>query len=256
MSGEITGVINDITRAAVVDTEVEAVEANSGRLWHVTSDGLGTFTFPALPSGTYRITAREADMRTVTAGPVELEVNQIARIDIVLEVGPLAEVVEVTAEPTYLQTESMVVATTVSAREALSLPIDGRNFIALTLLAPGAISVSPFAWTTGQRTSSGGRPYINGNRKEANNFQLDGVDANQTTDNLLAYQPSLDAIEELRIVTNNAPAEFGNYQGAIIDATLKSGTNQSHGTLFEFVRHEALNAAGWAANWQPLDGAR
>ena len=252
-SGQIAGIINDTTGAAIASVDVDAVESASGRAWHVTSDAVGAYSFPALPAGMYQITARRTGMKTFTASRVELEINQIVRLDIVLDVGPLSERVDVIAEPVRLQTESTVVATTISAREAAALPIDGRNFIALTLLSPGAISVSPAGLNTGQRTASGGRPYINGNRKEANNFELDGVDANQTTDNLLAYQPSLDAIQELRIVTNNAPAEFGNYQGGIINATLKSGTNQSRGTLFEFLRRDALNAAGWAANWQPLD---
>ena len=152
-----------------------------------------------------------------------------------------------------LHTDSMETGLVVSGHEIANLPANGRNFIALTLLAPGVVAPHLASFANGLRSASGGRPYVNGNRKEANNFQLDGVDNNQTTDNLVSYQPSPDAIQELRLVTNNAPAEFGNYQGGIIHVTLKSGTNSLHGTMFELFRDDALNATNWARKWMPAD---
>jgi hypothetical protein len=100
-----------------------------------------------------------------------------------------------------------------------------------------------------QRTTGGGRPYVNGNRKEANNFLLDGIDNNQVSDNLTSYQPNLDAISEVKMITNNASAEFGNFQGGIVNVTMKSGTNQFHGSWFHFFRNEKLNANAWSRNW-------
>ena len=93
------------------------------------------------------------------------------------------------------------------------------------------------------------RPYVNGNREEGNNFLLDGVDNNQTSDNLSSYQPNLDAIAEFKMITNNASAEFGNFQGGIINVVIKSGTNQFHGNVFEYFRNDKLNANNWARNW-------
>ena len=90
---------------------------------------------------------------------------------------------------------------------------------------------------------------MNGNRKEANNFLLDGVDNNHTSDNLTSYQPNLDAIQEVKMITNNASAEFGNFQGGVINVTIKSGTNDFHGTVFEFFRNDVFNANSWARNW-------
>ena len=114
---------------------------------------------------------------------------------------------------------------------------------------------SQTSFTNGQRTGAGGRPYVNGNREEANNFLLDGVDNNNNTSNMISYQPNVDAIEEFRMITTNASAEFGNFQGAVVNVFLKSGTNQLHGTAFEFLRNNVLNANSWAANWQGLPRA-
>src|SRR5205807_4733658 len=101
---------------------------------------------------------------------------------------------------------------------------------------------------TGNNTAdfSSGRPLINGNREQANNFLLDGMDNNQVSDNLLGYTPSPDAIQEFNLITSNAPAEFGNFQGGIVNATIKSGTNSFHGDAWEFFRNDVLNANSWS----------
>src|SRR5260370_33339336 len=113
-----------------------------------------------------------------------------------------------------------------------------RNPFALTLLAPDVTTPNPSGFNNGVRTTGGGRPYVNGNREEGNNFLLDGVDNNLTSENQTAYQPNPDAIQEFRMITNNASAEFGNFQGGIVSIVIKSGTNQFHGTAFEDLRND------------------
>ena len=120
----------------------------------------------------------------------------------------------------------------------------------MTLLAPGSVNPNPGSFTGPQTTAASGRPYVNGNREQSDNFMLDGVDNNQASDNLVGYTPSEDAIQEFSMITNNASAEFGNFQGAIINTTIKSGTNQLHGDAFEFFRNDVLNAANWGSNYQ------
>ena len=137
----------------------------------------------------------------------------------------------------------------IGGQTIVNTPLISRNPIALTLLAPGVTTPDPASFNNGVRTTGGGRPYVNGNREEGNNFLLDGVDNNQTSDNLSAYQPNLDAIEEFKMITNNASAEFGNFQGGIINVVIKSGTNQFHGDVFEFFRNDKLNSNTWANNW-------
>ena len=115
----------------------------------------------------------------------------------------------------------------------------------LTLLAPGSVTPNPSSFNNGDNTASGGRPYINGNREQANNFILDGMDNNQVSDNLVGFTPAPDAIQEFNLITQNASAEFGNYQGGIVSTTIKSGTNGFHGDLWEFFRNDVLNSNSW-----------
>src|SRR5688572_30897065 len=109
------------------------------------------------------------------------------------------------------------------------------NFTELTLLTPGTVTTNLAGMRNSERTGYGSaRPYVNGNRAQANNFLLDGIDNNQVSDNYTAYQPNVDAIQEVNTITSNPSAEFGNFQGAIINVVMKSGSNQFHGSVFEF----------------------
>src|SRR5437667_9707146 len=161
----------------------------------------------------------------------------------------VAETVEVSSAGVQLQTETTQVGNVISGATNVSLPLNGRNFVQLTLLTAGATTVNPAGFTNGLRTTAGGRPYVNGHREEANNFLLDGVDNNNQNSNMVTYQPNVDAIQEFKVITNNASAEFGNFQGGVINVTIKSGTNSLHGSIFEFLRNDRFNAAAWAANW-------
>src|SRR5581483_6035141 len=164
------------------------------------------------------------------------------RIDIGLKVGQVNQTVEVTGEAPLLETENTMVSTVIDSVSADKLPLATRNYVQLTLLSPGAISPDPANFNNGDNTASGARPYINGNREQSDNFLLDGMDNNQVSDNLLGYTPAPDAIQEFNLITSNAPAEFGNFEGGIVSATIKSGTNAFHGDIWEFFRNDVLNA--------------
>ena len=163
-----------------------------------------------------------------------------------MKMGQVSETVEVTGSAPVLQSQSAEVGTIIDSRTSDNLPLATRNYVQLTLLTPGAITVDAHSMNLGSNTAEeGGRPYINGNREQSNNFLLDGVDNNQASDNLLGFTPSPDAISEVNIITQNASAEFGNYNGGIVNATIKSGTNQYHGNVFEFFRNDIFNANKW-----------
>src|SRR5207247_4986747 len=150
------------------------------------------------------------------------------------------------------------VDTIVNAATNDALPLATRNYVELALLAPGAVHPDPGSFNNGDNTAGGGRPYINGNREQSHNFLLDGMDNNQVSDNLLGYTPAPDAIEEFNLITNNASAEFGNFEGGIVSATIKSGTNSYHGDVWEFFRNDKLNANSWSNNFSvtPRDKLR
>ena len=133
------------------------------------------------------------------------------------------------------------------ARRSVALPLNGRNTGQLSLLLPGAVTPNPSAFTA-IRNFSGGRPFVNGNREQTNNYTIDGVDMNETIDNLVAYQPSPDALAEISVETNNYAADTGNVGGAVISNVIKSGSNQFRGNAFEFYRNSDFDANTWENN--------
>jgi hypothetical protein len=249
VSAGITGRVTDPSGSAIVGANVSAKDVDRGTDWPTTTNEDGIYAFPRIPIGRYELRVEAKGFKTNVVPAFTLEVNQRARLDIRMEVGGITETVTVSGEAAALQTETTQVGTVINAETINNTPLISRNPIALTLLAPGVTTPNPSGFNNGQRTTGGGRPYVNGNREEGNNFLLDGVDNNQTSDNLTSYQPNLDAIAEFKMITNNASAEFGNFQGGIINVVIKSGTNQFHGNAFEYFRNDKLNANNWGRNW-------
>jgi hypothetical protein len=245
----MTGVVTDPSGAVVVGAQITVRDMDRGTTWPTTTNEAGIYFYPRLPAGRYEIKVEAKGFKTATRPDVVLEVNQRARLNIPLEIGGAAESIQVTGELPMLQTDTTIVGTTITSNRLVNTPLMSRNFILLTLLAPGVTTTNPAGLINDQRTGGGGRPYVNGNRKEANNFLLDGIDNNQVSDNLTSYQPNLDAISEVKMITNNASAEFGNFQGGIINVTLKAGTNEYHGSVFEYFKNDKLNANAWSRNW-------
>ena len=132
-------------------------------------------------------------------------------------------------------------------RPSTTLPLNGRNTGQLSLLLPGAVTPNPSTFTA-IRNFGGGRPYVNGNREQTNNYTIDGVDMNESIDNLVAYQPSPDALAQISVETNNYAADTGNVAGAVINNVLKSGSNQFHGNAFEYYRNSSMDANSWSNN--------
>lgn len=252
VSAGITGTVTDPSGLAIAGATVTARDTQRGTDWPTTTNENGIYAFPRVPIGSYELKVEAKGFKTVIQSNITLEVNQRARIDVAMQVGGVTETVTVTGEGALLQTDTTQVGAVISSQTIVNTPLISRNPIALTLLAAGVVATDPSSFNNGVRTTGGGRPYVNGNRKEANNFLLDGVDNNQTSDNLSSYQPNLEAIAEFKLITNNASAEFGNFQGGIVNVVIKSGTNQIHGSAFEYFRNDKLNANNWGRNWQGL----
>jgi hypothetical protein len=252
VSAGITGRVTDPSGGAIVNAKVNARDLDRGTDWPTTTNQDGIYAFPRVPPGRYELKVEVSGFKTYINPEVALEVNQRARVDVSMQVGAITESVAVTGEAPLLQTDTTQVGSVLASDAIDNIPLLSRNPVALTLLTAGVTTVDPSSFNTGLRSAGGGRPYVNGNREEANNFLLDGVDNNFTSDNLVSYQPNPDAIEEFKLITNNASAEFGNFQGGIINVVVKSGTNQVHGDVFEFFRNDKLNADNWARNWQGL----
>jgi len=254
VTAAFTGKVTDPTGAAIVGAKITAIDTERGTEWPTVTNGEGVYNLPRVPVGTYNIKVEHEGFQTATESNVTLQLNQTARLDFQLKVGSVTQSMEVTSSAPLLQTQSTQLGQVIDARTNVELPLATRNYVQLTLLAPGSINPNPSVFQSGLTTLSSGRPNVNGNREQANNFMLDGLDSNLFTGNQVGYAPSVDAIQEFNEITLNAPAEFGNFMGGIISTTIKSGTNQYHGSAFEFFRNNVLNANDWATNWK--GGAR
>src|SRR5260221_7050515 len=255
VTATITGTVMDASGGAVVGATVTAKSVERGTIFKAESNEAGIYRISQLPVGNYDLRVERQGFQTSLYPAFTLVLNQIARIDVQLKVGQVTETVEVTGAAPILKTEATLVDTIIDSKTNDALPLATRNYVELTLLSPGAVHPDPSSFNNGDNVASGARPFINGNREQANNFLLDGMDNNQVSDNLLGYTPSPDAIEEFNMISNNAPAEFGNFMGGIVSATLKSGTNAFHGDIWEFFRNDKLNANQWENKINPSSPA-
>ncbi|MGA9981932.1 MAG: TonB-dependent receptor [Acidobacteriaceae bacterium] len=244
-AGSITGTVTDPSGSAVPNASITASDVNQGTTWTTKTDGAGVYEFPQIPAGSITVTVQAAGFAAQQRAAFALVVNQVAKVDFALAVGKVSETISVNAAPPLLQTSSTEVGTVLNAEDVTALPLATRDVNQLTLLVPGVVSPNIFAFESSQTTFGTGRPYVNGAREQDNNASLDGMDVNQPDNNDVAYVPSPDAVGNFNVITSNAPADYGNYIGGVIVETLKSGTNQFHGNVFEFVRNTALDANSW-----------
>jgi hypothetical protein len=251
VTATLTGTITDQSGAAIPGATVTATSVERGTTYSAVTNNLGLYRISQLPVGDYTLKAEKAGFRTTYRPALTLALNQVALIDMQMQVGEQQQSVEVSSAPPLLQTETTQVDTIINSATNNALPLATRNYVELTLLSPGSVHPDPSTFNNGNNVEAGGRPYINGNREQANNFLLDGLDNNEVSDNLLGYTPAPDAIQEFNLITNNAPAEFGNFMGGIVSVTTKSGTNEYHGDIWEYFRNDVLNANEWGNKINP-----
>jgi hypothetical protein len=247
VTAAIVGTVSDSSGAPMKGATVTARDVDRGTVWTAQSGDDGSFHILRIPVGTYTAEATATGFQKAVYQPFTLVLNQTARLEFQMKVGKMSETVEVTGEAPLLETQSAEVSTLIDANTAVSLPLSSRNYLQLTLLVPGATNPNPQTLYQAQNMTSSGRPQINGNREQSNEVLLDGLVNTEDTNNEVGYQPAPDAIEEFNVITQNASAEFGNYQGGVISASIKSGTNKFHGSAYEFLRNDVFNANTWSA---------
>ena len=249
-TGSITGVVTDPSGAAVVGAKVTATNIAQGVSFTVVTNDSGVYNIPKLIPGTYEVKATATGFETVVHSSFNLTIGQVANLNFQMRVGAVSQTVKVTAGAPILQTQTTQVGTLINARTNVALPLASRNYIQLTLLAPGTTNPNPDTIRQQQLMPSSGRPYINGNREQANAFLIDGIESTEDNNNEIGYQPQPDAIQEFNLITQNDPAQYGNYAGGVVISTIKSGTNEFHGDVFEFLRNDKLDANSWANDIQ------
>ena len=243
LHGSVSGLVTDPSMAPVSGVRITLVHQETNKTRSVTSDGKGEFVISSLPLGSYRLEAERAGYRKHVQNLV-LQVNQDLRIEVALHLGSVKETVVVTGTPALLRTRSAALGAVIGNRQILGLPLDGRNFFELSLLLPGVVPAAP-----GSAGSVRGdfAININGAREDSNHFLLDGVYNGDPKLNGVGVNPPVDAIQEFEVLTSTYDASFGRNAGGQVSVVLKSGTNQLHGSVYEFLRNKSLNARNFFA---------
>lgn len=246
-TGEITGTVADSTGAVVAGATVTVTNPATNAQRVVTSNEAGIFDLPSLPPGTYNMRVEKAGFSTQVRNNIELQVSQVARMDVALQVGNVTETVEVTGGAPVLETESTSVGTVIENQRIVELPLNGRNYLQLAALTPGTTTNSQNSSVDNLRqggTRSLFSLSVSGQRIFYNHYTLDGIENTDPNWNAYIFLPSLDALQEFKVETGIFPAEYGHNMNQI-NVTTKSGTNQIHGSLFEFLRNSALDAKNY-----------
>ena len=247
-TADLVGTVKDGSGAVVAGAQVTATNEATGVSRAVHTDTAGNYLITQLHPGRYILTAEIPGFRKLVQKGIELQVNQRAQIDLVLQIGEVSEIVSVEGTAPLLESQSSVLGSVISETQVQDLPLNGRNFVQLAILTPG---VSGTGYGARGTIMSGTRPddqrpgselFVNGNRENSNNYLYDGIDNNDRLTLALVIRPAIEAIKEFKIQTNLYSAEQGRNPGGQIDVVTKSGTNEIHGAAYEFLRNSALDA--------------
>ena len=258
-TARLTGNVLDATGAAVPGVAISVLNVQTGTERRLVSSETGDYSFPSLAPGDYTVTVSKPGFRQVKREGIRLEVNQTARVDFTLDLGAVSETVEVVGGAPLIDSDTSSIGQVIETRAIEDLPLNGRNFVQLAILGPGVVGVGFGAKGT---IMSGTRPddlrpgselFSNGNRENSNNFLMDGIDNNERLTLSITLRPSVEAVREFKIQTNMFAADQGRNSGATVNVITKSGTNDWHGSAYEFLRNDRLDARNYFA---PLNFAK
>jgi hypothetical protein len=245
----LTGEVKDASGAVVPGAALTITNTATSVSLKSETNEQGLYTVPSLKPGPYSIAVEKPGFRKFVRSGLTLQVAQVARIDVSLQVGDLTNTVEITEAAALLETETSSRGSVIDQKKIVDLPLNGRDYNQLALLSPGVLPTTPRLASVNFK----GAMNVNGNRTFNNVFLLDGVDNISYSnsfrgENVQLVQPSVEALQEFKIQTNAYSAEFGRSSGAVINATIKSGTNAIRGSLYEFLRNEKLDANNFFSN--------
>ena len=247
VTGGVTGTVTDPSGAVVPAAKVVAHNLDTGVNSAATTNSAGLYNIRFLPIGRYQVSVEATGFGKETVPPFTLEILQTATFNVQMKVGSAEQTVEVSQAAPILNTNDATLGETITANTIQNFPLNGLDFSALTLYVPGSVSTVGTSGTTGIERSTQYTDSINlnGNRAQANNYTLDGIDLNETFNNLIAYSPAPESLEEIKVLTADSPADYGNVNGAGVVSVLKSGTNSFHGSAYGYLQDYRLNANSW-----------
>lgn len=252
--GTITGVVQDPSGAVIANANVTLISEDTGARLTATTDGGGVYVFSPIKIGKYKVTATAAGFETTTQTNLHLSIQQRLNVVVTLKPGAATETVTVTTEAPLMQTQESSTGQVIDTETINNVPLNGRNWVFIAQLSAGAVPPE------GSRGAGKGDFNANGQRAEENNFILDGVDNNANVVDFyngasFVAQPPPDALAEFKVQTSDYSAEFGHAAGAVINASLKSGTNQFHGSAWEYLRNTVFDTYNWNSDTtKPVPG--
>src|SRR5579862_8084922 len=247
--GKISGTVSDSSGAAIGQASVTLTNLDTNAKNQITSDASGSYSFPNVSPGSYRIQAEKSGFKNFVREPIVVQIESGLKVDIVMPVGAATETVEVTGEAPLLQPETNSLGQVIEQRTVTDLPLNGRNPIALAELVPGVVPQGqPSAGNSSTGNPVGANPFalgdfqMGGGMAGQSQILIDGVPTNGAYLNVVTVIPTQDAIQEFKVQTNNLGPEYGRFAGGVINLSTKSGTNKFHGSFYEFIRNKVLNA--------------
>src|SRR3984957_5555651 len=245
-TGRITGVITDQSGATVSGAQVIVTNTATNTRSETVAGSDGNYQVLDLPIGNYTVSVQKEGFATVVTQPSELQINQTLRVDLHLAVGAVTQTVGVEAHATQVETEIPTIGGTVTGAAIQDLPLNGRDTLDLALTQPGVIPA--LVTSAGASEYHAGTFTIAGGRQDSVNYLLDGGNNTSVMTNAVVLNPNPDMVAEFKILTNNYTAEYGRNSGGIVSVVMKSGTNGLHGSLFEYLRNEDMNANDYFSN--------
>jgi hypothetical protein len=246
VSASISGLVTDPTGAAVPGASVVLRNANTGLVVTTTTGAQGLYAFPIVPVGTdYTVTVTAEGFKTYVNRGITLLVNQAMRVDAQLALGSTHQAVEVSAQAVQVATQSNALGDVIESQKMTALPLNGRSYIDLLGLQPGVVPETTQGGLADRPVAgmgSAGNYSVNGGRETGNGFMLNGGSVEEGRNNGAGLVPNLDSIQEFKLITNASSAEYGHYDGALVNVVTKSGTNQWHGEVFEFLRNDVFDS--------------
>lgn len=240
-AGSIVGTVKDPSGAVIADAAVTVKNIATNASRKVQTNTAGDYSVPLLPPGEYEVSVEQPGFRSSVSGSIPLEVNQTVRVDINLQVGNQTQQVEVTGAAPLINTDTSSLGQVVNQTSVSTLPLNQRNFVSFAYLVPGVQLPAQGSIDSTQGLAMS----VNGARETANNFLIDGIDDNDLVINQYSAIPSLDAIQEFKVQSGNYSAEYGRSGGAQVNVLIKSGTNEIHGTAYEFMRNRHMDAKNY-----------
>ena len=240
--GSVVGNVNDATGAIVSAAKVTLTNNGTGEVRSMTVNGSGVFSFVDLQPGSYNLDVSSPSFRRFTLKNIEVLTGRATREDVALQVGSISDVVEVTSQAPLIQTESADLGGVIEGRTIQTIPLNGRNVNNLLELVPGVQAGGTTNGNLSTNEIAYGNYQIGGGFGNQSAFYIDGVLSNMPSNNALALIPSQDTVREFQVTTNNVSAEFGGFAGGVVNISTKAGSNNFHGTAYEYIRARVLNA--------------